>query len=218
MIIITQNEVIKSTSDSQFEIIKNIINLYIPKGKIDCDTTYSTGNFYNNTGIKQPTHKFDLYPQVENVIEADCRHLPLEDSSLESIMFDPPFIANQPSSKNIEDNTIGLISKRFGYYKSIPILWDMYKEALQEFYRILKDDGVLIFKCQDTVSSGKQYLSHIYIINEAIKLGYYPKDMFILTAKNRILGLCKQQLHSRKYHSYFIVFQKTKCKVDYKIL
>ena len=44
----------------------------------------------------------------------------------------------------------------------------------------VQDKGILIFKCQDKVSSGKQYMSHVFIINEAEKLGFYTKDLFIL--------------------------------------
>jgi len=49
-------------------------------------------------------------------------------------------------------------------------LHTFYINALKEFYRILDKNGILIFKCQDKVSSGKQYLSHVFIINEAEKL------------------------------------------------
>ena len=88
---------------------------------------------------------------------------------------------------------------------------------MQEFYRILRDDGILIFKCQDKISSGKQYLSHYFIIQEAIKLGYYPKDFFVLLAKNRIVAdwQLKNQKNARKFHSYFIVFQKTDKQIKY---
>ena len=51
---------VKSVSYDQGEIIKNIISLYIPSGKIDCDPTYSKGNFYNKTGITPPTYKFEI--------------------------------------------------------------------------------------------------------------------------------------------------------------
>ena len=79
---------------------------------------------------------------------------------------------------------------------------------------ILKNDGIVIFKCQDCVSSAKQYFSHCWVMYEAMKYGFYPKDLFILFAKNRINDGRKQQ-HARKYHSYFWVFKKQKCKVDY---
>lgn len=66
-----------------------------------------------------------------------------------------------------------------------------------------------MFKCQDTVSSGKQYLSHVYVINEAEKLNFICVDVFILLATNRIQGHNHQnQKHARKFHSYFLVFKK----------
>ncbi|MBU2039950.1 MAG: cob(I)yrinic acid a,c-diamide adenosyltransferase, partial [Gammaproteobacteria bacterium] len=91
----------------------------------------------------------------------------------------------------------------------------MYSNSLKEFYRILCLDGIVIFKCQDVVSGGLNLFSHCWIMYEAIKHGFYPKDLFILLAKNRITDGRKQQ-HARKFHSYFWVFKKTKCKVDYK--
>lgn len=86
-----------------------------------------------------------------------------------------------------------------------------------EMYRILDDNGILIFKCQDKISSGKQYLSHVFIINEAIKIGFYPKDLFILLAKSRLVAewQAKNQKNARKFHSYFIVFEKSNKRISY---
>ena len=131
---------ISTISYDQEEIIKNIIQLYCPEG-IELDPTYSKGVFYKN--IEKPKHKFDLEPQIEDVIQSDCRNLPLENESIGSIMFDPPFVGGSR-----KDGKPGIIKTRFGYYKNIPELWVMYIEALKEFYRILKSEGILIFKCQ----------------------------------------------------------------------
>jgi hypothetical protein len=61
------------------------------------------------------------------------------------------------------------------------------------------------------VSSGKQYLSHVEIINMAREIGFYAKDLFILEAKNRLIDpRIKKQQHARKFHSYFLVFEKKK--------
>ena len=47
----------------------------------------------------------------------------------------------------------------------------------------------------------------------AIKLGLYHKDLFVLLAKSRLIGgNHKNQFHARKFHSYFLVFQKIKNK------
>jgi hypothetical protein len=196
------NDIIKTTSYDQQEIIRNIITLHCPQG-IDVDPTYSKGVFYKN-GIDQPRKKFDLYPQTDDTKKANAAALPLQDESETSIMFDPPFIVG-----HTKDKPTGIIGERFHGFRYIKDLWAWYDECLFEFYSILKKDGVLIFKCQDTVSSGKQWFSHVHIINEAERLGFYTKDMFVLNAKSRIIGHNhKNQKHARKFHSYFLVFIK----------
>ena len=104
-----------------------------------------------------------------------------------------------------------------GVYPSEKELHEFYYDSLKEFYRLLKNDGILIFKCQDKISSGKQYLSHIFICNKAIEVGFYPEDLFILLAKNRLIAewQLKNQKHARKFHSYFYVFKKCNKKIDY---
>ena len=131
-------------------------------------------------------------------------------------MFDPPFLATKGKSLILENDS-NKINKRFGVYPTEKELHQFYINALKEFYRILKDDGILIFKCQDKVSSSKQYFSHNFIMNEAEKIGYYCKDMFILLAKNRIMAnwQLKNQKNARKLHSYFLVFEKSKRRIDY---
>lgn len=131
-------------------------------------------------------------------------------------MFDPPFLATSGKSLK-EDNDNNKINKRFGVFPSEPELHQFYIDVLKETYRILTDNGILIFKCQDKVSSGKQYMSHCFIWQEAIKIGYYPKDLFVLLAKNRIVAdwQLKNQKNARKFHSYFWVFLKNNKKIKY---
>jgi len=60
-------------------------------------------------------------------------------------------------------------------------------------------------------------MSHVFIINEANKIGFYCKDLFILLAKNRLVAdwQLKNQKNARKFHCYFLVFVKNKKKVKY---
>lgn len=207
---------IKSISYDQSEIIKWILQLHVPKGKIDCDPTYSIGNFYKNTGIESPLYKFDINPQIDGVEYGDSRDLPLGDSSINCIMFDPPFLATTGKSLT-ENNDNNIINKRFGVYPSELELHQFYVDSLKEAYRVLESKGILIFKCQDKISSGKQYMSHCFIHDEAVKIGFYPKDMFVLLAKNRLVAdwQLKNQKNARKFHSYFWVFEKTNKKIIY---
>ena len=195
---------IKSISYTQEEIIKNILELHSKNNRINCDPTYSKGCFYKNTDIEEPIYKYDINPQMEGVIKANAEKLPLLDCSLNTIIFDPPFLATTGSSLNKADNS-NIINKRFGVYDNEMSLFKFYKNAMKEFYRVLKPDGILIFKCQDKV-----------IYNTAIDLGFYPVDLFILLSKNRIIAKWQQnQKHARKYHSYFWVLKKCNIKTLY---
>lgn len=192
---------IKSISYNQEEIIKNALSLHCSDG-IDLDPTYSKGVFYKN--IVEPRLKSDLYPVDESIRKSDASELWLCDGSIKSIMFDPPFIVGHKEGKQK-----GIIANRFNSFKNIKELWQWYDACIAEFYRVLQKKGVLIFKCQDTVSSGKQWISHNHIINQAEKIGFYTKDLFVLLAKQRIKGHNHtKQKHARKFHSYFIVFEK----------
>lgn len=102
-------------------------------------------------------------------------------------MFDPPFLATTGPSLNSNENN-NLINKRFGVYPNEKELHQMYLDALKEFWRILSPDGILIFKCQDKVSSGKQYMTHNYIINMAEEIGFYSLDLFVLGVENRLVA------------------------------
>lgn len=203
---------ISTISYNQNEIIENILQLHSPNQQIDLDPTYSIGNFYKN-GLKQPKYKFDIEPQIEGVLRADARHLPLGDNEVETIMFDPPFVIGGVTyNESVEGSCI--MQKRFSHFASWEELRDLYYNSLKEFYRILKPKGIVIFKCQDCVARNKQYFSHVEVMNYAVQLGFYPKDLFILLAKNRLTDGRIQQ-HARKFHSYFWVFEKSNCKISY---
>ena len=208
-------DIVKSISFDQSEIIRNILKLHVPEGRIDCDPTFSIGAFYNASGIEAPKHKFDINPQINGVSKADARALPLDDGCISCMILDPPFLATK--GKSLITGNGNRINRRFGVYPDEISLHRCYADMLKEAYRVLRQDGILIFKCQDKVSSGKQYLSHLFVINTAVELGFYPKDLFILLAKNRLVAnwQTKNQRHSRKYHCYFLVFQKRDMRIKY---
>ena len=208
-------EFVKSIGYDQGEIIRNILKLHVPEGRIDCDPTFSTGAFYYGTGIEAPALQFDAQPQMAGVAQADARSLPLEDNSLSCMILDPPFLATKGKSLTFGDGN--RINRRFGVYPDEKSLHRCYAEMLEEAHRILKPDGILIFKCQDKVSSGKQYFTHVFVMDKAVEKGFYPKDLFILLAKNRLVAdwQARNQKHARKYNCYFWVFQKSDRRIEY---
>lgn len=86
---------------------------------------------------------------------------------------------------------------------------DLYFKAGAEAHRVLKENGVMIVKCQDEVSANRQWLTHVEIINHYEQLGFYTKDLFIIVRQNKAgISRLKKQVHARKNHSYFLVFVK----------
>lgn len=198
-------DIIKTTSMDQTEILRSILRLYVPSGRFDADSTYSKGAFYKD--VEQPIYRFDLTPQVDGVIQADCRNLPLGDGTISSLVFDPPFLAT--TGKSLSESTGNIINKRFTVLESEQALQDLYVDAIKEANRVLKEGGIFVFKCQDKVSSGKQYWMHCFVYEQAIKNGFEAIDLFVLIAKSRLVANWQRnQKHARKFHSYFWVFKK----------
>jgi tRNA G10 N-methylase Trm11 len=132
----------------------------------------------------------------------------LKNNSARSIIFDPPFLATTGRSLRTQNGS-NKLNKRFGVSNSEQELQDLYRDSMKEFHRILKKNGILIFKCQDKVSSGKQYWSHCWIYEQAQEW-FTVEDLFILLAKNRLVAdwQLRNQKHARKFHCYFWVFRK----------
>lgn len=209
----TNDNVVRNLSLDQREILHNIIEMHNNGEPFECDITASEMQFYRPKGkfvIPEPKYLFDVYPQRDDIvkIEPDGR-IPLEDNSVSSVVCDLPFVVSTPIKESNDNDGACLIFKRFhGYYPVYNLYWS-YAHWLSECYRILKDDGILIWKCQNTVSGGKFYATEEFSWQEAEKLGFYTLDKFTLAAKARLIsGKVKTQQHARNYLSVFWVFKK----------
>lgn len=139
---------------------------------------------------------------------------------MKNIMYDPPFVI---AGKTYRDNKDGssIMAKRFEGYNTYNDLTVNYYNTLKELYRICEKGGHVVMKCQDTVSGGKNHFSHCLIMNMAMEIGFYPRDLFILNSNVRINSFgtkWTKQEHARKYHSYFWVFEKVKPRVKYEFM
>lgn len=197
---------IKSISFSQDEILRSIHTLYVPGG-FEVDATYGYGGFYNT--LPRPEHCFDIDPKKPEAVKADSRALPLLSSSVKSVMFDPPFVV----TNHVESDEY-LMGKKYGGYRSITQLREHYNSSLVEFARILKPNGICVFKCQDFVHGRCNYFIHDEVLSLARAAGFKAVDLFILFARNRFKGGLKKQNHARKFHSYFWVFRKERKKAS----
>ena len=216
----TSDLLMSAYNDLNENVFPQILNLHVPKGSKIADVTWGKGVFWK----KVPKNQYEVLPS-DIAMGIDCRDLPYENESLDCIVLDPPYMEGFYRKKNSHkagSGTHSAFSKAYsngdekngdsqnnGTKKWHAAVTDMYFKAGLEAHRVLKKNGILIVKCQDEVSAGKQWLTHVEIINEYEKYGFYSKDLFIIVRTNKpSVSRLKKQVHARKNHSYFLVFIK----------
>ena len=101
------------------------------------------------------------------------------------------------------------MSARFSGYYRYQDLAASYRAVLLESARVLKEKGVLVFKCQDIVHNHQLHPTHIHAVRWAAEAGLRLLDLIVMPAKHRMPSPQKgTQRHARIYHSYFLVFTK----------
>ena len=190
-----------SVFDNDGDILTAMSDIFLKGEWYDLDCTYSKGVFYEH--IPQPKMKSDIEPLFDDVVKSDCQTLDfVEDNTLKSIVFDPPFLFRNRKSVNNDK-----ISARFSYFKSFVELIKMYQKSLDCFYKKLKKGGCVFFKCQD-MTDGKFYCTHNEIINYATSNGFVLKDIVIKATRQKLQREAKQQNCVAKVHSYWLVLKK----------
>ena len=194
------------------EVFAQILALHVPVGSVVADVTYGQGIFWQKVPPKQYKVKAT---DIETGV--DCRNLPYRSRSIDCVVLDPPYMegfyrlkkqhlamnGNYGSFRDMYSNGKPQESK---YQQAV---LDLYLEAGKEAARVLRPKGVFIVKCQDAVSSKKQHLMHVDLVNAYKDLGFYAKDLFIVVRPGRpSVSRILQQMHARKNHSYFLVFIK----------
>ena len=205
------NEVVRSVYFNQTEILRGITQLHCPNG-FDCDVTYGNGAFYKN--LPQQRLKIDIDPQQDGVTRACSKALPLRAGTIQSIVFDPPFLTYIRSGR--EGNGKMVMSGRFSGYWRYDELETHYQGSLVEAYRVLVAEGVLVFKCQDIIHNHKMHCTHATVIEMAERVGFRLLDLFVLAANHRLPAPNRNgtQKHARIFHSYFLVFKRDKKVLD----
>lgn len=200
------------------DIFPLILSLYVPIGSEIADVTYGKGVFWKK--VRKDDYRLHCSDIKTGI---DCRNLPYADASMDCVVLDPPYMEgfyrrNQEHlaghgtfSSFREAYSDGSISpQRENVPKYHDAVLDMYYAAGREAWRVLKQKGILIIKCQDEVSANRQRLTHVEIVNEYTREGFEVEDLFVMIRNNRPnVSTLLRQVHARKNHSYFLVFRKT---------
>jgi DNA methylase len=233
----TTDVILSAAVGGNAEMFAEIAELHLPLGGVIADATYGKGVFWQNIPVGRYALRFsdidakttrDDTHGISVQSGVDCRKLPYETESLDGLVLDPPYMEGlfRPAVGHLAGSgshgafrhsySNGQATEQLeGEPKWHDAVVDLYIKAGREAYRTLKPNGVLIVKCQDEVSANKQRLTHVEIITAYESLGLYTKDLFVLIRPNRPgVSRLKTQVHARKNHSYFLVFQKVRTKIS----
>lgn len=211
--IATTKLIFSSCTGDNATIFPQILSLHVPDGSKVADVTYGKGVFWNNVD----QNKYELYSS-DLKTGVDCRNLPYQSHSIDCVVLDPPYMEGLFRSDNSFAGNGSHKAFKESYSNgtrpdNLKSKWhdavlELYVKAGIEAKRVLTPTGIMIVKCQDEVSAGIQRMTHVEIILNYMRLGFYAKDLFVLTRDNRP-GATRivKQLHARKNHSYFLVFQ-----------
>jgi hypothetical protein len=210
----TTNVVQSAHVGGNADVFAEILDLHLPLGSTVADVTFGKGVFWrkaNRLGYKL------LATDIQT--GTDCRQLLYPDGSIDCVVLDPPYM--EGLFRKSKDHLAGSGTHRAfrdhysngeatnGGPKWHEAVLDLYFRAGREARRVLRDNGILIVKCQDEVSANRQRLTHVEIINEYESIGFYTKDLFVVVRRNQAgVSRLKKQVHARKNHSYFLVFVK----------
>ena len=205
----TNDLVLSAYSDGNDRIFPRILDLYVSPDSVVADVTYGKGVFWRRV----PEDRYEL--RSTDILDGtDCRELPYRDGSVDCVVLDPPYMhspggtahdGRPPMEAHYRNNGSG--NRTASKYHEAVI--DLYRDAGVEAYRVLRERGILIVKCQDEVCSNRQRFTHVEIMEAYRDLGFIAEDLFVVVRNNRPgVSRAIRQVHARKNHSYFLVFWK----------
>ena len=205
----TNKLVVSAHVDGNESVFPRILELYVKPGSVVADVTYGRGVFWRCV----PEGRYVL-KATDLHMGVDCRDLPYADGEIDCVVLDPPYMHTPGGTAHQGHEAFeayysnnGLGRQTAGKYHEAVL--ELYEGAGAEAYRVLRERGVFIVKCQDEVCANRQRFTHVELMQSFARLGFVAEDLFVVVRNNRPgVSRTVKQVHARKNHSYFLVLWK----------
>jgi len=196
-------------SGEDAELIEKMLKFYPrrPPRRI-LDATINGGRFWR--GSKRKIVGIDNDPSQHPTVIADNTKMPFKSDFFDVVVYDPPHIPNQGRDNQKDFHVrFGLGSqspKEMGY-----AFTHTFPPFVQEAYRVLGEEGILLAKITDYVHHHRYQWAHVELVLAARKVGFQACDCIVKTRKGPIVDpRWKVAHHSRRQHAYWLIFRKSK--------
>lgn len=167
------------------------------------DVTYGSGAFW--TRYRPPRLLASDIDPSRGVMVADFRDLPLADSSVDAVVFDPPYKRNGTST----GQGPSAADARYGVtvYRPTAVLDALHRDGITECVRVLRGGGHLLVKAMDMVASGRVHWSTHDSAAHAGTLGCPLVDMLHLLG-HRSQPSGRRQVHAARNYSTLLILRR----------
>jgi len=176
------------------DLLPDVMEMYAKDGDAVADVTYGKGVFWRNVDLTKY-----IFKPTDLVDGVDFNNLPHEDSSIDLLVLDPPYMHG---GATVKESINKCYRNQNTSHESVIRL---YAGGLLEAARVLKKKGRILVKCQDEIESGKQRMSHIELVQLLELFGFRLLDLFALVQTTRPAMRENYQKTARKNHSYMLV-------------
>lgn len=202
-------------------LIAEAAKLYIRPGDLVVDLTYGRGRFWtefrpdnlvtNDLHVDSAEHRYDY------------KNPPKEwRDRFRVVVLDPPYVSTGSRDKSTLEGRSGTdagadFHRRYGLdhtEKGYKAVFTDVKAGLRGAERITKRGGIILVKVMDYVESGQIRWGRRNALEAADELGLRQVDEFIhfsgtgAQPKTNLDGSPRRQVHSRRAHSFLLVFDK----------
>ena len=201
------NPILTCKYGTNADLFPDIMKVYAEPGDVILDMTYGRGVFWSNIEKGKYTLIENDKDKKKGQLSADLRAMPFAEETFDVVIMDPPYVFGA-GGKDMLDKQYGNNEYRKQGSPGPDAVVELFRSGISEANRLLKNDGILIVKCMDFISGGKQQRISIRVLEEAIDRGLTDEDLFVLHQSGNPIMRHNYQLHARKNHSYFWVFRK----------
>ena len=193
------------------ELIPLVLDLH-RAGPLVLDATWGHGGFWRTTNPDAPNSRElialdrrmatgEISPAGSaSFVAGDFTRLPFRDGIFNAILFDPPFLTRGGDQ--------ALMKRRYGSFDTYEDLIAAITRARDEFHRVLRIDGVIVFKIQDFPEGRIRKWSHIDAANIWTKV-FRLDDLIVKVATTNLRTTAiRQQQRSKSAHTFFMVFRQ----------